>query len=67
MNALTQTRAQFAQALAQEPEHVQPWGRNILKNLSIIENPRTGEKGREAARVQLGKNYAQFEKLRNAV
>lgn len=60
------TRAQFAQALTREPEAAQPWGRNILKNLAVIENPRTGETDREAARVQLGKNLKQFEKLRNA-
>lgn len=60
------TRTQFAKALTHEPEHVQPWGRNILKNLSVIDNPRTGPDDREAARVQLEKNRAQFERLRNA-
>lgn len=59
-------RKQFAQALAREPVHLQAWGRNILKNLSVIENPRTGENDREAARVQLGKNLAKFEELRSA-
>lgn len=59
-------RKQFAQALKREPEHVQPWGRNILKNLSVIENPRTGENDREAAHIELGKNLAKFEALRNA-
>ena len=60
----TMTRNQFAKALEHEPEHVQPWGRNILKNLAVIESPKTGADDREAARIQLGKNLAQFEKLR---
>ena len=60
------TRQQFAAALAHEPDYTaRAWGRNIVKNLAIIENPRTGENDREAARVQLAKNYERFEKLRN--
>lgn len=58
------TRTQFAKDLASAPPQAQKWGQHILKNLSIIENPRTGENDREAARVQLGKNLAKFEALR---
>lgn len=60
------TRAQFAKDLASAPPLAQKWGRNVLKNLAIIHNPRTGPKDREAARVQLPKNYAQFERFRDA-
>lgn len=60
------TRAQFAADLASAPPQAQKWGQHILKNLSIIENPKTGENDREFARAALARNYAQFERLRDA-
>lgn len=60
------TRAKFASALAREPEHIRKAGRAIVKNLAIIESDKSCDEDKAAAKVQLPKSLALFEKARKA-
>lgn len=60
------TRAKFASALAREPEHIRKAGKNIVKNLAIMESKSHCEGDKAAAKAQLPKSLALFEKARKA-
>lgn len=58
------TCAQFAAALAREPEHVRKIGRPILKNLAILESDADDETKAAVLRI-LPANVKRFEAARN--